>query len=62
MDRDRVQRDAEFWAVLLAALQLQHRCELAGMEAQAKQAREIRAQANLRLAALYATRREDQAA
>jgi hypothetical protein len=52
--RQRRQREADYWAAYLAALRLQARCEMAGIDTQAEQAREIRRQARLRLVALYA--------
>jgi hypothetical protein len=47
-------KDAEYGRVYLAALRLQHLCEMAGMDTQAAQAREIRRQAHVRLNALAA--------
>ena len=48
------QKDSEYWRVYLDAKRLQAACEMAGMETQAAQAREIRAQAFLRLVAMHA--------
>ena len=47
-----VQKDAEYWSVYRDALRLQASCEMAQMPVQAAQAREVRKQARLRLAAL----------
>jgi hypothetical protein len=50
------QRDHEFGAVYDEALRLQEMAEKAGMSKQARQAREIRRQAHVRLLALHANR------
>lgn len=49
------QKDHEYWSVVLDALKLQRSCEMAGMDRQAAQAREIRRQASERLVALSVT-------
>lgn len=46
------QKDHEYWSVVLDSLKLQRSCELAGMDVQAAQAREIRRQASERLVAM----------
>jgi hypothetical protein len=53
------QMDTEYGRVFVTALKLQHLCELAGMEAQARQAREIRRQAHIRLMAVAANNKPD---
>ena len=47
-------KDTEYGRVYITALRLQHLCELARMDVQAAQAREIRRQAHVRLLALAA--------
>ena len=54
MDRPPPVKDTEYGRVYVAALRLQHLCEIAGMTVQAAQAREIRRQAHVRLLALAA--------
>lgn len=51
--REIKQKDAEYWAVYRGAMHLQADCEKAGMEVQARHARQIRDQAFLRLVALH---------
>jgi hypothetical protein len=55
MSPKRPPKDRQYGDVYVAALRLQHVCEIAGMDTQAAQAREIRRQAYVRLNALAAT-------
>jgi hypothetical protein len=54
MHSDIAARDRAYWRVYRDALRLQASCELIGMEVQARQAREIRRQATVRLVSLRA--------